>query len=635
MIRGSEDEVERLTGEGLAQIVRSGAYAVTRAQDALDRINVFPVADADTGANLAATLSAAAAGLGRNPPAAVGPTARMAADAALIGARGNSGAILAQFLHGLAEGLHLKRAVTTGGFSQAAVAGVDAAYLAVQHPQEGTILSVLRAWAGKMSDRAIAVLDFGDLMDEALEAARVALAETPKQLDVLARNHVVDAGGQGLVCFLEGALDTLRGGHVADVSTLEALTFPAAYQRVSGGAGSVAQGFIASGLGSVEETRVLGIDERFRYCTEALLGGSSLDREAIQRAVGHLGESLVLAGGGSHMRVHLHTDEPDLFLRTLEEFGTLESVKVDDMVEQQANARAATIALVTDSTFDLSEAAQLRHGTVMVPLTITIAGQTYLDRVELSSPDFYRMVRETDELPRSSQPNRADFKRVYEALLEHHEGVVSVHLSARLSGTHQSAMGAAEEVDPGRVRVIDSRHVSVGLGLVVEAAGEAIRAGKTLERVVAAAEAAAQGTRVYGATPSLDFAVKGGRVNSKVAYLAGLIKLKPVILFDEEGGAHADGGHLGYGRTIRGIAHRAAEFAQGEPARVAITHADSPESAAYLLQQLRKLFGQHQDIPMTESGAVLATHTGLGAVAVAVRRLPAESGRIWGRARGD
>ncbi len=615
--------MESLTGRGFAQIVRSGAYAVTRAQDALDRINVFPVADADTGANLAATLSAAAAGLGRNPPAAVGSAARMTADAALIGARGNSGAIFAQFLHGLAEGLHLKRVVTTGEFSRAAMAGVDAAYLAVQHPQEGTILSVLRAWAGKMSARATSVFNFGDLMDEALEAAREALAETPKQLDVLARNHVVDAGGQGLVYFLEGVLDTLKGVHVADASTLESLTFPAAYQRLPGDAGSAARGFVASGLASVEETRMLGIDERFRYCTEALLGGGSLDREAIQRAVGHLGESLVLAGGGAHMRAHLHTNEPDLFLRTLEEFGTLESVKIDDMVEQQATARAATVALVTDSTFDLSEAAQLRYGTVMVPLTITVGGRTYLDRVELTSPEFYRVVRETDELPRSSQPNRADFKRVYEALLEDHEGVVSVHLSARLSGTYQSALGAAGEVDPSRVKVIDSRHVSVGLGLVVEAAGEAIRAGGSLEGVAAAAEAAARSTRVYGATPSLDFAVKGGRVNSKVAYLAGLVKLKPVILFDEAGGAHADGGHLGYGRTIRGIARRAAEFARGEPARVAITHADSPESAAYLLQQLRKRFGQQQDIPMMESGAVLATHTGLGAVAVAVRRLPA------------
>ena len=103
--------------------------------------------------------------------------------------------------------------------------------------------------------------------------------------------------------------------------------------------------------------------------------------------------------------------------------------------------------------------------------------------------------------------------------------------------------------------------------------------------------------------------------------MAGLIKLKPVILFDEEGAAHADGGHLGYNRTIRGMARRAADFAAGEEARIAIAHADSPAAVSYLLQQLRKRFGPDQEIPMMECGAVLSTHTGLGAMAVAVRRL--------------
>ena len=615
--------VRTLSGQEFAQVLRSGAFAVVRSQSTLDRINVFPVADADTGTNLVATLSAAAAALGRTPPSAIGSAARVAADAALIGARGNSGAIFAQFLHGLAEGLHLKKGVATGEFALAATAGVDAAYLAVQHPREGTILSVLRAWVSDMSDHAPTLPDFREFMDRALEAARVALAHTPNQLEVLARNNVVDAGGQGFVYFLEGMLDPLRGGRVLDAAALEALTFPAEYQRLARADGSLAGGFFASGAGGAPMAQADKIDELFRYCAEGLLGGRDLDRAAIERAVGPLGESLVVAGGGAHMRVHLHTDQPEVFRQTLEDFGVLESYKVDDMVEQQAAARAATIALVTDSTFDLPEAAQLRFGTVMVPLTIFIGGKTYLDRVELSSAAFYQMVRQSDELPRSSQPNRADFRRVYEALLEDHEAVVSVHISARLSGTYQSALGAAQEVDPRRVRVVDARHVSVGLGLVVEAAGEAILAENTLEEVVAAAESAAAHTRVYGATPSLEFAVKGGRVNSKVAYMAGLIKLKPVILFDEEGGAHADGGHFGYSRTIRGIARRAAGFAEGHRVRLAITHADSPAAAGYLLQQLRRRFGQ-QDIPMMESGAVLATHTGLGAVAVAVRRLPGE-----------
>ncbi len=365
-------------------------------------------------------------------------------------------------------------------------------------------------------------------------------------------------------------------------------------------------------------------DERFRYCAEALLSGEKLDRDRIERAVGRLGESLVLAGGAAHMRIHLHTNEPAAFRSALEAVATVESFKIDDMVAQQAAAKDATIALVTDSTVDLPEAAQIRLGIVMVPLTVTIGGKTYLDRVELSSPEFYRLVRETEELPRTSQPNRADFRRVYEALLEGHESIVSIHLSPRMSGTYQSAVGAAADIDPSRVRVVDARHLSVGLGLVIEAAGEAIQQGASLDEVVATAESAARNTRVYGATPSLDFAVKGGRVNSKVAYMAGLIKLKPVILFDEDGAARADGGHLGYNRTIRGVARRAADFAAGGEARVAIAHADSPAAVSYLLQQLRKRFGPDQAIPMMECGAVLSTHTGLGAIAVAVRRLGSE-----------
>jgi len=100
------------------------------------------------------------------------------------------------------------------------------------------------------------------------------------------------------------------------------------------------------------------------------------------------------------------------------------------------------------------------------------------------------------------------------------------------------------------------------------------------------------------------------------------VKLKPVVLFDEEGALHAAGGQFGYPRTIRSVARRAADFAKGHSVRLAITHADSPAAAAYLLQRLRRSFGPDEDIPMMESGAVLASHTGLGAIAVAVRRLP-------------
>jgi DegV family protein with EDD domain len=592
---------------------------VLRSQEILDRINVFPVADADTGANLVATLSAASGALGRTPPAAIGSAARMVADAALIGARGNSGAIFAQFLDGLAQGLHHKKEVVTAEFALAATVGVEAAYQAVQDPREGTILSVLRAWAAELTDEASAFADFRELLDRALRAARSALADSPRHLEVLARNRVVDAGGQGFVYFLEGVVDTLRGQGSPGSAGLEALSFPAAYTGICGQVSNAVRGYTAGGPMGSGLDRV--IDERFRYCAEGLVAGRQLDRRSLMKTLGDLGESLVIAGGATRMRVHLHTNEPQAFRGVLEDFGAVERFKIDDMVEQQTAARAATIALVTDSTFDLPEAAQLRFGTVMVPLTISIGGREYIDRVELDSGAFYRLARKSEVLPKSSQPSRGDFRRVYEMLLESFEAVVSVHLSARLSGTYQAALGAAGDVGSERVRVVDSRNVSVGLGLVVEAAGEAINRRLSLDGVVTIAEEAARSTRVYGATPSLEYAVKGGRVSARVARLAGLIELHPVIVFDDEGGAHADGAHLGFHRAVRGLAERTAHFAKGSDVRLAVTHADSPSSAEYLLLQLRRHFPD-EDIPMLESGAVLATHTGLGAVAVGVRRMP-------------
>ena len=140
VVTEAETKLSRLTGRAFAQIVRAGALAVAREQEHLNRINVFPVRDADTGVNLAATLRAAAARLGDDSPAEVGAAARVAADAALDGARGNSGAIVAQFLHGLAAGASGAVALSMTEFAAAAHRGTEAAYGALAEPREGTIL---------------------------------------------------------------------------------------------------------------------------------------------------------------------------------------------------------------------------------------------------------------------------------------------------------------------------------------------------------------------------------------------------------------------------------------------------------------------------------------------------------------
>jgi DegV family protein with EDD domain len=276
------------------------------------------------------------------------------------------------------------------------------------------------------------------------------------------------------------------------------------------------------------------------------------------------------------------------------------------------------IALVTDSTCDLADAERVRYVTAMVPLHVWMGGVSYLDRVDFDSTHFYKLFRDAGQGAQSSQPSVGEFVSTYESLLRDYDSVISVHISGRLSGAVQTAEIAAGSVDPARVRVVDSRHVSVGIGLVVQAAGEAILAGGSLAEVAAAAEAAAGDVRVYGSVLSLDVAVRGGRLNAQAAKIAGLIELKPLVVFDGEG-VHTDGARLGYYRALRAVAERVARFAAGGPARVAIVHADGAQAAEYTRQHLRRLVGD-QDFPILQAGAVITAHCGLGTVAVGVQR---------------
>lgn len=600
--RHAERITDRLGGRQFAQVLRAGTLAVVREQETLNRINVFPVRDADTGANLAATFKAAAARLGDDSPRDIGAAARVAADAALDGARGNSGAIIAQFLHGLAVDMDAAAHVSPSEFAAAARRGVDSAYHALQNPREGTILSVLKAWSRSLGSRAASVRGFPDLLHEALASAREALADTPRQLEVLARSHVVDAGGQGFVYFLEGVSEWLRGGHGAEWQPLEAPPHGAA----------------PLALGHED------IDERFRYCTEALVargeGRAALDREAIMNVTTSFGESLVVAGSDDRMRVHIHTNEPRRFLETVAAFGVLERTKIDDMILQQIGTREATIALVSDSTCDMPEKRAFELGVVAVPLTISFGDESYLDGVDMTLDGFIRRLRAADALPISSQPAVADFRDTYRHLLEYREGIVSVHIAAAQSGTYQSAVVAAREVDPQRVRVIDSHTNSVGAGLLIESVGEMIAAGVPLAEIERQANALRDDITVFGTLRTLEFAVRGGRVSPRAARVIDLLHLKPIIAFSNEGQALKGGVALGHRRALESVVDKAERFAGGLPVRCAIVHTGDDEGAQYMAQRLRARFGL-QEVPVVRSGPVLTAHVGLDSVSVAVQRL--------------
>jgi DegV family protein with EDD domain len=588
-------DTTKLSGETFSRGVRAGALAVVRRQEELDRINVFPVRDADTGANLAATLKAAATRLGNEAPDGVGAAARVALD----GARGNSGAIFAQFLHGVATSLQRLRHADGAQFAEAAVAGTASAYDALLDPREGTILSVLRAWSHELARRTREHEDdLSGLLRHGLVAARDALAATPLQLEVLARSKVVDAGGQGFVFFLEGLVDSLRGRETA----WEVRETP------------------AHGLPPFSEHE--DVDERFRFCTEALVTrphGAPLSRERVVARVAGMGESLVIAGGDDRLRVHLHTNEPRQFLAAVAELGVIERSKVDDMVLQQLAGRRTSIALVTDSTTDLPEDRAFRLGVVAVPLTLSLGSAEFLDGVDISAEGFAQRILRGSGVPRSSQPAVADFVQTYRRLLEYREGVVSVHIAGAMSGTVQAARAAAREVDPARVRVVDSCLVSAGAGLLAEAVGEAIAAGAGLDELEHVAERVRRDIRIFGTVASLEFAVRGGRVSPTMARTLDRLHLAPIIVFDERGRPGKGGVALGFHRALDALVRRAARFAHGAPAQAMVVHSGDAAGAESVAARLHERLGR--EVPVVRAGAVLTTHVGLGSVTVAVRRL--------------
>ncbi len=596
-IRPGTPVIETLTGPRLARALRAGALAVVQQQEQLNRINVFPVPDADTGSNLAATVRAAAAALVMPHFITVGQTARVAADAALDGARGNSGAIFAQFLHGMAEAIGSSVQVTTRDFAAAVRAGVEAAHEALQKPVEGTILSVLAAWSSALDQQVRQAPDFGTLLGRALEQARVALANTPRQLAVLARHGVVDAGAQGLVYFLEGISDFLKDRRAAD-------------WRRSGLSADTKEPFAAAHA----ET-----DLSHRYCSEGLVSGRRLDRKAIGAAVAHLGESLVVAGGGSRVRVHLHTNHPQTLFDTLSAHGTLVATKIDDMVIQQLAVRDASIAVVTDSGCDLPDTVANRLAVVKVPLTLTFGDERFTDGVDISPAQFYQRLAGSTGPARTSQPAVGDFRAVYRELLAHHAAVISVHLSSSLSGTFQAAQAAARMEDASRIHVVDSRGVSVAMGLVVEAVGEAVAAGATVDEALRVAAATVPDVRLWATFPSLVTAVRGGRVSPSVARFANVFGLKPIIVLDDEGRASRGGMGLGFAGSLRTIARKVARFAGAGQTRLLIAHANAIGAAEYLAEELASRIPLG-DVPLVNLAPVLAAHTGPGAVGIAALR---------------
>lgn len=589
--------IRYLDGQRLRRAVIAGATFVTDRAEPLNKINVFPVPDGDTGTNLAMTLGRIAQRASELSVRHARQAAVSIADEAVAGARGNSGAILAQFFTGFSEAVPDAPRIDTREFASAVVAGAESARAAIQRPQEGTILTVLKDWAHHVAEQAGHLRDFGALLTDSLRAARESLSRTPEKLAVLKKSGVVDAGAQGFVFLLEGIVRYIREASRRSLPEAPAPTKAATFDRMP--------------------DSIL-----FRYCTEVLLEGSGLDRDQLRRKIALLGDSLVIAGGAARLRIHVHTNEPELVFSQLSEMGTVAQTKMEDMRRQHEQRfdknRATRVGIVTDSACTLPPSLLEELEIQTVPLRVHFGLENYLDGVTITPSEFYARFAVTDRPPTTSQPPPADFRQIYESLAVHHGAIVSIHLSAALSGTYQAAVTAAKGLKDVEILQVDSKGASISQGLVVRAAAEALRGGATAAEAAATARDAAERVRLYVTVPTVEHLVRGGRLSAGKGLLAKVFRILPVITLGPDGRAHPAGkaiGRAGSVRKMMTLLFRAA--GPGEGHRFAVAHADAAEDAESLAREIRSRYPS-SDVMILECSPVLGAHAGPGALGVAV-----------------
>ncbi len=592
------DPLKELDGRNLYYAFIAGAKNVIAHQAELNRINVFPVNDGDTGSNLAATIRSAIESL--HPHRSYKITADRIAETTLLNARGNSGIIFAQFFYGLSNETGEFRTVTLQQFAEAVGRTVRYVYEAVAKPVEGTMLTVIREMAEYMNSSWNRFTDFNNLITSSYEVLKRSLIETRTKLAILQKNNVVDAGARGFVLFFEGIMEFINKGNIRELAN--DITLPAQFP-------------------AIEETVTEKID--FRYCTEAVIKNCRIDKKSLVSTLESFGNSVVIAGSDKMLRLHLHTNDPAALFNNLRDKGTITFQKADDMIRhyQIVNERKWKIALVTDSTCDLSPDLMDKYQINMLPININFGENHYLDKITIQPEQFYSMLDEASDFPTTSQINENALANLYSHLATHYDSVIAVHLSDKLSGTFYSSQKAAQKIGSElnkQITVLNSRNLSGSLGLIILRIAQAIEAGYSHNEIVKQAEKWIKNTRIFVSVKTLKYMIRGGRLSAARGILARMLNIKPVVSIDETGKAIIFGKSFNQEANME-LVMKYIRKINGDNTiwNYIVMHAGNPEAAEWYSGKMKNLTGK-KPVSVVNISPVIGANAGLGAASVAL-----------------
>lgn len=494
-----------ITGIYIYEIVLQGTRALIKSEDYLNEINIYPVADKDTGTNLADTMRSVVSV--SQPDESVAVTLGNIADAAMNGARGGSGNIIGHLLNGLYLNCENKNSVDEPFLIEMFVKAAKHVTLILSDSMKGTIGEVIEKWGEYLekSDKS----NYKEVLMSSIAVAEKIADDSAKCND----KNAIDAGAKGAAIFIKGLID----------------------------------GIFSDKKCSIDDYHIIKTDDfdkinhsisTKRYCVDTLIIGRNLTEKTLRDEVEMMGENLIIKGFPEKMRVHIDSDEPWNVMEALQKHGFAASQKIHDLQrEREVASKHLRIGILTDSSNDLPQELLDKYLIEVVPLTINIGEECYVDHIGITSKRFTERLLENKCVPTTAQPCFKAFYDRYMSMTKYCDAIIAVHLSDSLSGTQKNSRRAAQTVsrETGkRIVVVDGNSATCGLGLLLVRVAEEIEKGTDFDDVIAKTKAWSGENRIFISCLTTKYLLNSGRFGSVKGSLTSLIGLKPIIYFSPE-----------------------------------------------------------------------------------------------------
>lgn len=539
-------------------------------KEEINRINVFPVPDQDTGTNIAKTLEGikdAIAGKKFHNTSEFIPTVM---DALMGSAQGNSGIIYAGFLIGALQTIDAQDKVGPKLLHAAFKAGAEKARESIAEPKEGTMLDVVDAAAEALDADEY---DIVSLLKRAVKASKQALVETQNKMPLLKKAGVVDAGGMAFLIILESYYDALTGDDVCDT--------------------------VIKDSASTEVKRFIHTLQE-KYEVVVLLDNVKAESEKIREALKDLGSSIDIVRTNGKVKIHIHTDHPKDTKKVISSFGSIINIIEEDLIKESTGQEGFVkqdIGIVTDSLSDITKKIAERYNIEIVELK-----WDWVLNSKAKGDNVYDKMRNVADIinpensPKTSQPSPKDFIEAYKRQLSKYKEILCITFSQKMSGTYNSALQAINflpEGDRDKVTVYDSKEGSSSEALTVLRAIELVNSQFNLEEVLESLKKTK--VKAIGAVEDGKWLEYGGRINKTKSNLLKILKTLKFTPFltVKNGTIQLDGfafdqqsvSEAIYCKTKSEIRQAVKE---GKKVRAVITHADNEEQATKLKSKLKE-----------------------------------------------